>query len=51
MLLVQRLLEGADILQDYPNLAADVARAEARPAYQRVFAAQLDVFRAGKADD
>ena len=33
------------LLGDYPNLAAYVARAEARPAYQRAFAAQLAVFR------
>ncbi len=31
------------ILNGYPNLAAYVARAEARPAYQRAFAAQLAV--------
>ncbi|GLQ91959.1 glutathione S-transferase family protein [Dyella acidisoli] len=29
------------ILDEFPNLAAYVARAEARPAYQRAFAAQL----------
>jgi glutathione S-transferase len=34
------------ILNDYPNLAAYVARAEARPAFQRAFAAQLAVFEA-----
>ena len=32
------------ILDEYPNLAAYVARGEARPAYQRAFAAQLAVF-------
>ena len=32
------------MLDEYPNLAAYVARAEARPAYQRAFAAQLAVF-------
>ena len=31
------------ILGEYPNLAAYVARGEARPAYQRAFAAQLAV--------
>lgn len=31
------------ILNEYPNLAAYVARGEARPAYQRAFAAQLAV--------
>ncbi|WP_020656272.1 glutathione S-transferase family protein [Massilia niastensis] len=32
------------ILDDYPNLAAYVARGEARPAYGRAFDAQLAVF-------
>ena len=31
------------LLDEYPNLAAYVARGEARPAYQRAFAAQLAV--------
>jgi glutathione S-transferase len=31
------------ILDEFPRLAAYVARAEARPAYQRAFAAQLAV--------
>ncbi|MDB5430188.1 MAG: glutathione S-transferase [Caulobacter sp.] len=31
------------LLDEYPNLAAYVARAEARPAYQRAFAAQLAI--------
>jgi glutathione S-transferase len=35
-------------LPDYPNLAAYVARAEARPAYRRAFAAQLAVFEAAQ---
>jgi glutathione S-transferase len=33
-------------LQTYPNLAAYLARGEARPAYKRAFAAQLAVFTA-----
>jgi glutathione S-transferase len=37
---------GSGLLDEYPNLAAYVARAEARPAYQRAFAAQLEVFKA-----
>jgi len=37
-------LKSSGILDDYPNLAAYVARGEARPAYQRAFAAQLAVF-------
>jgi glutathione S-transferase len=32
------------ILDEFPNLAAYVARGEARPAYKRAFAAQLAVF-------
>jgi glutathione S-transferase len=35
------------IVDEYPNLAAYVARGEARPAYKRAFAAQLAV-NAGK---
>ena len=31
------------ILDEYPNLAAYVARGEARPAYARAFAAQLAI--------
>lgn len=37
-------LQGSGLLDDTPNLAAYVARAEARPAYVRAFAAQLAVF-------
>ncbi len=37
-------LKGSGMLDEYPNLAAYVARGEARPAYQRAFAAQLAVF-------
>jgi len=40
-------LRASGILDEYPNLAAYVARGEARPAYQRAFAAQLAV-NAGK---
>ena len=39
-------LKVSGLLDEYPNLAAYVARAEARPAYQRAFEAQLAVFRA-----
>jgi glutathione S-transferase len=39
-------LRASGLLDEYPNLAAYVARAEARPAYQRAFAAQLAVFTA-----
>jgi glutathione S-transferase len=31
------------LLDEYPNLAAYVARGEARPAYKRAFAAQLAI--------
>jgi glutathione S-transferase len=37
-------LKPSGLLDEYPNLAAYVARGEARPAYQRAFAAQLAVF-------
>lgn len=43
---VLRRLEDSAILEDYPALAAYIARAEARPAYKRAFAAQLAVFEA-----
>jgi glutathione S-transferase len=36
-------LRSSGLLDDYPNLAAYVARGEARPAYRRAFAAQLAV--------
>ncbi len=36
-------LRASGILDEYPNLAAYVARGEARPAYERAFAAQLAV--------
>jgi glutathione S-transferase len=36
-------LRSSGILNDYPNLAAYVARGEARPAYKRAFDAQLAV--------
>ena len=36
--------KGSGILDEYPNLAAYVARGEARPAFKRAFAAQLAVF-------
>ncbi|HRI49265.1 MAG TPA: glutathione S-transferase family protein [Pseudomonadota bacterium] len=36
-------LRASGLLDEYPNLAAYVARGEARPAYKRAFAAQLAV--------
>jgi glutathione S-transferase len=39
-------LKPSGLLEEFPNLAAYVARGEARPAFQRAFAAQLAVFNA-----
>jgi glutathione S-transferase len=47
MVTVLRRLSGSPLLDAHPNLIAYVARGEARPAYQRAFADQLAVFRAG----
>jgi len=41
MVAVLRRLNGSDLLREYPNLSAYVARGEARPAFRRAFAAQL----------
>ena len=49
MVTVLRRLSSWGVLTEYPNLAAYVARAEARPAYQRAFADQLAVFTAAAA--
>ncbi|KQU76366.1 glutathione S-transferase [Aminobacter sp. DSM 101952] len=46
MVMVLRRLNGSGLLEEYPNLAAYVARGEARPAFKRAFAAQLAVFTA-----
>jgi glutathione S-transferase len=46
MVTVLRRLNGSDILHEYPNLSAYVARGEARPAFRRAFDAQLAVFTA-----
>lgn len=45
MVTVLRGLDGSGEVEKFPNLSAYVARGEARPAYQRAFAAQLAVFR------
>ena len=37
-------LKSSGILDEYPNLAAYVARGEARPAYKRAFDAQLALY-------
>ena len=39
-------LRQSGLLNEYPTLCAYIARAEARPAYKRAFAAQLAVFTA-----
>jgi glutathione S-transferase len=44
MVAVLLRLRISGLLDGYPNLSAYVARGEARPAYQRAFAAQLAVF-------
>lgn len=42
-----RRLEGSGLLEEAPSLMAYLARAEARPAYQRAFAAQKAVAKTG----
>lgn len=49
MVTVLRRLQGSGMLEERPNLAAYIARAEARPAYKRAFAAQLADFAASSA--
>lgn len=44
MIGVLRRLRPSGLLDEYPNLAAYVARGEARPAFKRAFDAQLAVF-------
>ena len=44
MVHVLQRLKPSGILDEFPNLSAYIARAEARPAYKRAFAAQLAVF-------
>lgn len=48
LLMVSVLLRAktSGLLEEYPNVGADVARGEARPAYRRAFDAQLAVFTA-----
>jgi glutathione S-transferase len=41
-------LRPSGILDEYPNLAAYVARGEARPAYKRAFAAQFAVYKGSR---
>lgn len=49
MVTVLRRLEGSGLLDEHPTVRAYIARGEARPAYQRAFAAQLAVFEASQA--
>ena len=44
MVTVLRRLERSGLLEEFPNIAAYIARGEARPAYKRAFADQLAVF-------
>lgn len=48
MVSVLRRLGGSALLEAQPNLAAYLARGEARPAYRRAFADQLAVFEASQ---
>jgi len=49
MISVMQRLGSSGIVEEFPNLAAYVARGEARPAYQRAFAAQYAVFEVAQA--
>ena len=49
MVHVLERLKPSGLLDEFPTLAAYVARAEARPAYQRAFEAQLAVYQAATA--
>jgi glutathione S-transferase len=44
MVSVLRRIQGSELLDHFQNLKDYIARAEARPAYQRAFAAQLEVY-------
>ncbi len=44
MVHVLQRLKPSGLLDEFPNLSAYIARAEARPAYKRAFAEQLAVF-------
>ena len=48
MINVLRRPAGLAIAKEFPNLAAYVARGEARPAFKRAFDAQLAVFTASR---
>jgi glutathione S-transferase len=46
MVTVLRRLNTSGLLDEYPDIAAYVARSESRPAFQRAFDAQLAIFTA-----
>ncbi|MET0351646.1 MAG: glutathione S-transferase family protein [Rhizobacter sp.] len=48
MVTVLRRLGSSGLVEGFPNLAAYIARGEARPAYRRAFADQLAVFEASE---
>ena len=48
MVLVLRRLEGTGVIEEYRTIAAYIARGEARPAYQRAFAAQNAVWESSR---
>lgn len=50
MVTVLLRLKGTEILAEYPNLMAYLARGEARPAYILAFEAQLAVFKEASAE-
>ena len=50
MVLVLHRLDGTGIVEDYPTLAAYVARGKTRPAYKRAFEAQMAVFKEQSSD-
>lgn len=50
MVSVLRRLRTSRLLDEHPHLRAYVDRGEARPAFQRAFAAQLALFQANRQD-
>lgn len=48
MVTVLRRLDSSSLLEEFPAITAYIKRAEARPAYQRAFAAQRAVFEASQ---
>lgn len=45
MVMVLHRLSGSGLLEEFPDISAYVARAKARPAFQRAFDAQFAVFK------